>query len=38
MNGNGIRELKNTATDLRKHIIRMIYKAEPGSCCVALSS
>lgn len=30
MNGNGIRELKNTATDLRKHIIHMIYKAQSG--------
>lgn len=30
MDGNHIKELKNTATDLRKHIIRMIYKAQSG--------
>ena len=30
MEGNSIRELKNTAVDLRKHVIDMIYKAQSG--------
>ncbi len=30
MEGISIRELKNTATDLRRHVIEMIYKAQSG--------
>lgn len=30
MSENSMKELKNTALDLRKHIIRMIYKAQSG--------
>ena len=30
MEGNSIRELKNTAVDLRRHVIDMIYKAQSG--------